>query len=1425
MLFLSVLISFCSIHAQSKQYVRADTSIFQKVGGNAEVIIQNATRNLTNTFLKNAGGGRVIFANAIDSLWYSGGILYSRRGTDTVQVGGIGSGGAISSVFTRTGAIVATEADYQAFYPRLSQSYVNPLWITSLPWTKIISTPTTLSGYGITDPVVVTSSFYPNPSWLTTLAWSKITGAPTTLSGFGITDPVVLTSTVYNNPSWINTLAWSKITGTPNYVYLNGLTRSNDSIRLKGRLLDPTSLSGFSTNSFTLDSTIFVNKDVFGAGMVMPVIGVGARFEFYGRKAAISGGYFGASAEREDANSGNYSTSFGFENVASGQSSTGLGASGTASGSASFTSGQHNTASGNYSAASGLDNTASGLAARAEGYNITVSGNYSSAKGSSHNVSGDYSFATGTSDNVPSTGSSVLGIGLWSNKNNQVIVGQYNDTTISSRDLLFVVSGGWDNTHRSNKMWVDSNSNLYAKALTDGTWNWKFPTRAANDTLLTWGDMRAYVASLPGGLADSLIIKLRRPLIAINDSTLGIIVASTIDSGYITNAMFNTWQSKQAGNAHLTAISGLTASNNDLLMYIAGEWANRTPAQAKTTLAIANTDVSGLGTLSTLNSVDLSTSQATGILTTAKGGTPSGGTAGQVLVKNSSTSYDYSWGTGGGTITGGGAANQLAYYSSSTAITSSANATFNGSTFDLTAAFDWDGATYNGNTTKTKPLVQDTTTGLLYRQNGTYIDMTGFSVNDLAMYNGTNFVKETPVNIFFTGDKTKFDSILISNGTVAEDYVIRNRNIGLGFPVVAFKPAGITKNIAFDIMPVGIPGNYSGEGITWLDICNANVAPGTGNVYTARVGVTDSTVQFGMRTFGLPKVPIHFVMDTYTAMKIGTDSTVYINTVIPKTVGDPYKLSVNGGVYQNGIFILNKTTTSSTFPTMGGPVPIANFVYNTTSTGPTITMTGANGTGAFLNFYKTGSTNAGTPVGVAEYSDIGAIIMQTPDHLNTFRYAGYLKMVLEDTTNNATIGGWNIGDVLANGTFNDRMWITSNTVVVHNPGALPAYNASNVALYKPWQFYVAGKARIVDTLDNLTILTTSDSSIRVTTSGWLKRVLANNVRIASTVTNANSDATPFLQIGDNSNTPNPAFRYGVSVAPTITNLLSGGGFYGYYVNPLNTSTAWATPVNFFEAGHFEGTSNTTVSALGGLVGVASMRNSSGGDTASVRMNGIIGVIATNGAGTKKIPSAAGVQSYEDMVSGGAVTITNLFNFKADNNTTAPGWSIGNLTQATITNLYGFYYSHPSTGTVSNEYAIYTEAGNVFLGGLPSSSSTTDSILVQSGGQLKMRGQNQISSVGTSLVVINDADYTIASGVTDVVYKHMTALRTLTLPTAASSTNRKITIKNGGDGAFNISLSIAIRQNSATTTSLVSGAGNEGFTIVSDGTDWWIVAHS
>jgi hypothetical protein len=117
----------------------------------------------------------------------------------------------VTSVFTRTGAIVATEADYQSFYPRISFGYVDPSWITSLAWSKITGAPAFVTsaepplGNPPTDDDVLVSTIAGVRSWRADVkSWAGRTGVvtpqsndytfaqigskPTTLAGYGITD-------------------------------------------------------------------------------------------------------------------------------------------------------------------------------------------------------------------------------------------------------------------------------------------------------------------------------------------------------------------------------------------------------------------------------------------------------------------------------------------------------------------------------------------------------------------------------------------------------------------------------------------------------------------------------------------------------------------------------------------------------------------------------------------------------------------------------------------------------------------------------------------------------------------------------------------------------------------------------------------------------------------------------------------------------------------------------------------------------------------------------------------------------------------------------------------------------------------------------------------------------------------------------------
>lgn len=119
--------------------------------------------------------------------------------SNITTINGGAPGGGVSSVFGRTGAVVAQTADYTAAQVTNAVSsigsYSDPAWITSLSWSKITGAPATgvSSVFGRVGAVtaqigdytaaqvtnaVSTLGSYADPPWITSLSWGKITGAP-----------------------------------------------------------------------------------------------------------------------------------------------------------------------------------------------------------------------------------------------------------------------------------------------------------------------------------------------------------------------------------------------------------------------------------------------------------------------------------------------------------------------------------------------------------------------------------------------------------------------------------------------------------------------------------------------------------------------------------------------------------------------------------------------------------------------------------------------------------------------------------------------------------------------------------------------------------------------------------------------------------------------------------------------------------------------------------------------------------------------------------------------------------------------------------------------------------------------------------------------------------------------------------------------
>ena len=110
------------------------------------------------------------------------------------RINGVALAVGVASVFGRTGAVVAAIGDYTAAQVTNAVStlgtYADPAWITSLAWAKITGAPAQAvsSVFGRTGAVVAgtgdytaaqvtnavsTISGYSDPAWITSLAWGR----------------------------------------------------------------------------------------------------------------------------------------------------------------------------------------------------------------------------------------------------------------------------------------------------------------------------------------------------------------------------------------------------------------------------------------------------------------------------------------------------------------------------------------------------------------------------------------------------------------------------------------------------------------------------------------------------------------------------------------------------------------------------------------------------------------------------------------------------------------------------------------------------------------------------------------------------------------------------------------------------------------------------------------------------------------------------------------------------------------------------------------------------------------------------------------------------------------------------------------------------------------------------------------------------
>jgi hypothetical protein len=216
------------------------------------------------------------------------------RTTVTISGGGAGS---VTSVFTRTGAVVAVSGDYTAAQVTnavsVLGSYANPVWITSLAYSKLTGVPTSFTPAAHVHAAADTTSGIFAVARLgsgtpSASNWLRGDGAWTALPASAVTSVFTRTGAVvaasgdytaaqvtnavstlgsYADPAWITSLAYAKITGAP----AAGVPTSRQVIAGTGM-----SGGGALTADVTLNALPMIASGASGRGGTVPTPGTTA---------------------------------------------------------------------------------------------------------------------------------------------------------------------------------------------------------------------------------------------------------------------------------------------------------------------------------------------------------------------------------------------------------------------------------------------------------------------------------------------------------------------------------------------------------------------------------------------------------------------------------------------------------------------------------------------------------------------------------------------------------------------------------------------------------------------------------------------------------------------------------------------------------------------------------------------------------------------------------------------------------------------------------------------------------------------------------------------------------------------------------------------------------------------------------------------
>ena len=166
-------------------------------------------------------------------------------------------------------------------------------------------------------------------------------------------------------------------------------------------------------------------------------------------------------------------------------------------------------------------------------------------------------------------------------------------------------------------IWINQGIQIYKPIYLDGTGNVPTDPRHATSKSYVDGAISTHIADTTAvhGIADTTLLETTTgataKVTAHTSTAVGAHAATAISYAGSTNLAATTVEAaldeldaeKQPLDADLTAIAGLTATTGNIIQSVGSTWASQTPTQVKAALAIASTDVSGLGSLATKSTI------------------------------------------------------------------------------------------------------------------------------------------------------------------------------------------------------------------------------------------------------------------------------------------------------------------------------------------------------------------------------------------------------------------------------------------------------------------------------------------------------------------------------------------------------------------------------------------------------------------------------------------------------------------------------------------------------------------------------------------------------------------------------------------------------------------------------------------------------